>query len=57
MRTLQRELAEIDACLLQEMQPYAWAHALLRTIPAIADYRLAGSLDGTSTCSTAAGPS
>jgi len=32
---LQRELAEIDEYLLQAMQPYAWAHALLQTIPGI----------------------
>jgi transposase len=28
-------LAEIDAYLLQAMTPYAWAHALLQTIPGI----------------------
>lgn len=33
--TLQRELAEIDAYLVQAMQPYAWAHGLLQTIPGI----------------------
>lgn len=33
--TLQRELAEIDAYLLAAMQPYAWAHGLLQTIPGI----------------------
>jgi len=32
---LQRELAEIDAYLLAAMQPYAWAHRLLQTIPGI----------------------
>jgi len=32
---LQQELAEIDEYLLQAMQPYAWAHALLQTIPGI----------------------
>ncbi len=33
--TLERELAEIDAYLMQAMQPYAWAHQLLQTIPGI----------------------
>ena len=28
-------MAEIDAYLLQATQPYAWAHALLQTIPGI----------------------
>lgn len=32
---LQSELAEIDAYLLAAMQPYAWAHQLLQTIPGI----------------------
>jgi len=32
---LQQGLAEIDECLLPAMQPYAWAHALLKTIPGI----------------------
>lgn len=35
IETLQRELAEIDAYLLAAMQPYAWAHQLLQTIPGI----------------------
>ena len=35
IETLQRELAEIDAYLLAAMQPYAWAHGLLQTIPGI----------------------
>jgi len=35
IETLQRELAEIDCFLLQAMQPYAWAHQLLQTIPGI----------------------
>ena len=32
---LQRQLAEIDAYLMAAMQPYAWAHGLLQTIPGI----------------------
>jgi len=35
IETLQRELAQIDAYLLAAMQPYAWAHQLLQTIPGI----------------------
>lgn len=35
MQALQNELADIDAYLLQAMQPYAWAHGLLQTIPGI----------------------
>ncbi len=35
IRTLQTQLAEIDAYLLDAMQPYAWAHPLLQTIPGI----------------------
>lgn len=35
IETLQRELAEIDHYLLTAMQPYAWAHQLLQTIPGI----------------------
>ena len=35
IETLQRELAEIDRYLLSAMQPYAWAHQLLQTIPGI----------------------
>ena len=35
IETLQRELADIDAYLLAAMQPYAWAHRLLQTIPGI----------------------
>jgi transposase len=35
IQTLQRELAEIDSYMLNAMQPYAWAHALLQTIPGI----------------------
>lgn len=35
METLQSELADIDAYLLLAMQPYAWAHGLLQTIPGI----------------------
>ena len=35
IETLQRELAEIDRFLLAAMQPYAWAHQLLQTIPGI----------------------
>ena len=31
----QREWADIDACLLAAMQPCAWAHGLLQTIPGI----------------------
>ena len=33
--TLQSELAQIDRYLLDAMQPYAWAHGLLQTIPGI----------------------
>ncbi len=33
--SMQRQLADIDAYLLRAMQPYAWAHALLQTIPGI----------------------
>ena len=32
---LDQELAQLDAYLLDAMQPYAWAHALLQTIPGI----------------------
>lgn len=32
---LQRQLADIDAYLIRAMQPYAWAHSLLQTIPGI----------------------
>jgi transposase len=32
---LERELAEIDAYILAAMEPYAWAHRLLQTIPGI----------------------
>jgi transposase len=35
IQTLERELAEIDRYLLTAMQPYAWAHELLQTIPGI----------------------
>ena len=35
IETLQREIAEIDRYLLTAMQPYAWAHQLLQTIPGI----------------------
>lgn len=35
IESLQRELADIDAYLLDAMQPYAWAHRLLQTIPGI----------------------
>ena len=35
IETLQTELAEIDAYLLNAMAPYAWAHGLLQTIPGI----------------------
>ena len=35
IRTLHSQLAEIDAYLLEAMKPYAWAHQLLQTIPAI----------------------
>ena len=35
IETLQCELADIDAYLLQAMSPYAWAHDLLQTIPGI----------------------
>ena len=32
---MQRQLADIDAYLMAAMQPYAWAHDLLQTIPGI----------------------
>ncbi len=32
---MQRQLADIDAYLMRAMQPYAWAHSLLQTIPGI----------------------
>jgi transposase len=32
---LQAQIADIDAYLMGAMQPYAWAHALLQTIPGI----------------------
>ena len=32
---MQQQLADIDAFLMRAMQPYAWAHALLQTIPGI----------------------
>jgi transposase len=32
---MQQQLADIDAYLLRAMQPYAWAHSLLQTIPGI----------------------
>lgn len=35
IEALQSELAEIDVYLLWAMQPYAWAHDLLQTIPGI----------------------
>ncbi len=35
IETLQREIAEIDRYLLTAMQPYAWAHQLLQTMPGI----------------------
>ena len=35
IETLEQELADIDAYLMQAMQPYAWAHELLQTIPGI----------------------
>ncbi len=35
IEALQRQIAEIDGYLLQAMQPYAWAHQLLQTIPGI----------------------
>ena len=35
IETLQRELAEIDSYMLGALQPYAWAHQLLQTIPGI----------------------
>ena len=35
IEALQAELAAIDAYLLEAMQPYAWAHGLLQTIPGI----------------------
>jgi transposase len=38
--SLQRQLAEIDVYLMQGVQPYGWAHVLLRTIPASTRWRL-----------------
>jgi transposase len=35
IEALQAELAALDAYLLEAMQPYAWAHGLLQTIPGI----------------------
>jgi transposase len=35
IETLQKEIADIDRYMLQAMQPYAWAHELLQTIPGI----------------------
>jgi len=35
IETLQREIAEIDRYMLGALQPYAWAHELLQTIPGI----------------------
>jgi len=35
IEVLESQLAEIDAELLAAMQPYAWAHQLLQTIPGI----------------------
>lgn len=35
MRTLKDEIAVLDATLLAAMQPYAWAHQLLQTIPGL----------------------
>jgi len=35
IEALQAELAAIDAYVLEAMQPYAWAHRLLQTIPGI----------------------
>lgn len=35
IETLEQQLAAIDAELLASMQPYAWAHRLLQTIPGI----------------------
>jgi transposase len=35
IEALERQLAEIDAYLLEAMQPYAWAHGLLQTVPGI----------------------
>lgn len=32
---MQRQLGDIDAYLMRAMQPYAWAHSLLQTIPGI----------------------
>ena len=35
IEALQRQLTDIDAYLMRAMQPYAWAHSLLQTIPGI----------------------
>lgn len=35
IEALQRKLTDIDAYLMRAMQPYAWGHSLLQTIPGI----------------------
>jgi transposase len=35
IEALERQLADIDAYLMDAMQPYSWAHGLLQTIPGI----------------------
>lgn len=35
IEALERQIAEIDRYMLDAMQPYAWAHQLLQTIPGI----------------------
>lgn len=35
IETLQREICALDTYLLAAMQPYAWAHGLLQTVPGI----------------------
>jgi transposase len=42
IEVLERQLAEIDAYLIEAMAPYAWAHGLLQTVPGID--RIAGAL-------------
>jgi transposase len=38
---LQRQIAQLDEQILQAMQPYAWAHQLLQTIPGIDQFSAA----------------
>ena len=49
IQTLRHELAEIDRYLLGAMQPYAWAHQLLQTIPGIDEIAAAAIIAETGT--------